>query len=240
MIDKLVKKMAENGADISPLSNHCNEVFIIKNFFSNAELLEIREELDLVDWISCKKSTADNIKTVLKYSDRFRTYLEDTGCLCKDFHNVISRRIGQGMLPHTDINNGEALLRAIEVSENFPGEKLLNGNGKLSFIVYFNDDYEGGEICYPEYGIEYKPNAGEIVLHYPGIVHAVKTVKSGWRFSHQNVIDGYIYVDMEKVKKIPEYDEATIKSYDVNSPVIFVERLKKFKETYKEEKLYSL
>jgi 2OG-Fe(II) oxygenase superfamily len=239
MIDKLVKKMAENGADISPLSNHCNEVFIIKNFFSNAELLEIREELNLIDWNSCKWNTADNVEVVLKHSDRFRAYLEDTGYLCKDLHNVISRRTGQGMHPHSDVINNEAILRAIEVDENFEGEKFKNGRAILSFVVYFNDDYEGGEICYPEYGIEYKPNAGDIVLHNPPIVHAVKKVKSGLRFTHQNVIDGFCYVDAVKARQIVELDEDIKYKYDITSPVILHERLSKFKSTYKDEGLYS-
>lgn len=55
-----------------------------------------------------------------------------------------------------------------------------------STIFYLNDDYEGGEICFPNQGITYKPKAGETVLfpcggqEYP---HSVNEITSGKRYT---------------------------------------------------------
>lgn len=52
-------------------------------------------------------------------------------------------------------------------------------------VIYLNDDYEGGEIFYPELGIEYKAKAGELLIH-PGskmYSHGVKPVSSGYRIN---------------------------------------------------------
>ena len=91
-INEVVKKMQENGADIKPFLNGCDEVFIIKNFFSSEELLEIQQECDLIDWTLCKNSTSEDVKSFLKYSDRFRAFLKNSEYTCKDLNNVIARR----------------------------------------------------------------------------------------------------------------------------------------------------
>ena len=139
---------------------------------------------------------------------------------------------------HSDITNSEAMLRKIQVDKNFTGEKLTNGQAAASFVIYFNNNYEGGEICYPEYNIEYQPMPGDILLHPPGIIHGVKKVKSGIRYTHQNVLDVTIYLDAEKARQLSPLDENIKNEYNINSPVVLHERLKKFKDTYKEENLY--
>jgi len=35
---------------------------------------------------------------------------------------------------------------------------------KLVTMIYLNDDYEGGEICFPRFNIEYKPKANEFLV----------------------------------------------------------------------------
>ena len=49
-------------------------------------------------------------------------------------------------------------------------------------ILYLNDDYEGGEICYPDTGESYHPKAGTMILHPGGIKHEVKPVTKGSRY----------------------------------------------------------
>lgn len=53
---------------------------------------------------------------------------------------------------------------------------------KFSSIIYLTDDYEGGEIVFPELDFEYKPKAGDLIL-FPshGYLHEVKPVLSGNR-----------------------------------------------------------
>lgn len=62
--------------------------------------------------------------------------------------------------------------------EDSDTEKYL----KFSSIIYLTDDYEGGEIEFPDLGFSYKPKAGDLIV-FPshGYVHEVKPVISGNR-----------------------------------------------------------
>jgi hypothetical protein len=55
----------------------------------------------------------------------------------------------------------------------------------LAGLFYFNDDYEGGELYFPQHGIEFKPKAGAAYF-FPGdmnYTHGVRPVTSGNRFT---------------------------------------------------------
>jgi predicted 2-oxoglutarate/Fe(II)-dependent dioxygenase YbiX len=52
-------------------------------------------------------------------------------------------------------------------------------------LTYLNDDYEGGEIYFPEYDMEIKPKAGTLVF-FPGsdlYTHGVRPITSGTRYA---------------------------------------------------------
>jgi hypothetical protein len=71
---------------------------------------------------------------------------------------------------HTGIEKGRA--------NDFPHYDLAG-------LFYFNDDYEGGELYFPQHGIEFKPKAGAAYF-FPGdmyYTHGVRPVKSGNRFT---------------------------------------------------------
>ena len=42
---------------------------------------------------------------------------------------------------------------------------------RFGICIYYNDDYEGGELFYPELDITYKPKAGDLVIHGGNILH---------------------------------------------------------------------
>jgi hypothetical protein len=55
----------------------------------------------------------------------------------------------------------------------------------LAGLFYFNDDYEGGELYFPQHGIEFQPVAGAAYF-FPGdmnYTHGVRPVKAGNRFT---------------------------------------------------------
>lgn len=60
-------------------------------------------------------------------------------------------------------------------------------------VSYINDDYEGGEIYYPDYDYWYKPKAGSTVFHTGNTKHGVKKVTKGDRFCAASLvqIEGY-------------------------------------------------
>lgn len=55
----------------------------------------------------------------------------------------------------------------------------------IATLIYLNSDYSGGEIYFPELGIEIKPNAGDLICFpdTPDFVHGVKPITNGIRYT---------------------------------------------------------
>lgn len=102
-----------------------------------------------------------------------------------DFGGLHLRSIGSSMEPHTD----------------GPGDIPFTGHGVKSVgaLYYPNDNYEGGELAYPELDYVYKPVAGDLIMHKgeEPFFHAVQTVTSGWRF-HFGMF-GFEHYDADEV-----------------------------------------
>lgn len=47
---------------------------------------------------------------------------------------------------------------------------------RYGIVIYYNDDYEGGEIEYAELGIVHKPKARSLILHGGNILHGPRKV----------------------------------------------------------------
>ena len=61
----------------------------------------------------------------------------------------------------------------------------------LSSVMYLNDDYEGGELWFPYLNINFKPQAGDIIL-FPSTyiyAHSSLKVKSGVKYSAVTMFD---------------------------------------------------
>ena len=55
----------------------------------------------------------------------------------------------------------------------------------ISVVIYWNDDFEGGELEFPDIGYRYKPKAGDVVTFLPtkDYEHEVHLVTKGARYS---------------------------------------------------------
>lgn len=61
----------------------------------------------------------------------------------------------------------------------------LNSRVTHGFVIYLNDDFDGGEVFYPTLGISIKPIKNSLVIH-PGTIeylHGVTDVTRGIRFN---------------------------------------------------------
>ncbi len=95
----------------------------------------------------------DNIYTRIK--NLFIDSLEVTGINLNRFKN--NDFLGY----HTDewLNNPEYLIR-------------------YGIIIYYNDDYDGGELDYKDLNFTYKPKAGSLIIHGGDKLHGTLPVKS--------------------------------------------------------------
>lgn len=50
-------------------------------------------------------------------------------------------------------------------------------------VFYVNDDYDGGEIEYTQDGFHFKPLANSLVIHDADLIHGVRRVKNGDRYT---------------------------------------------------------
>jgi hypothetical protein len=79
----------------------------------------------------------------------------------------------------------------------------------VSIVVYLNDDYEGGEIWFPRFGLSHKPETGDIVVFPSTYVyeHASQDMISGTKYSVVIMSD---YNDRDNVnQRVPQ----TIQEY---------------------------
>lgn len=89
-------------------------------------------------------------------------------------------------------------------SDNSDFDGNYNGfqRNKCSCLIYLNDDYEGGQLHFPQSGIELKPKKGTIVAFHGGHynIHGVKEVISGVRYTNGFFWDfaDAVYTEEEK------------------------------------------
>lgn len=86
--------------------------------------------------------------------------------------SVLLYRPGETFSAHVDYYDPQQLAGRREIEEN--------GQRSLTFLVYLNDDYEGGETEFPELGIKHKGKAGEALY----IVNADRNGKGDPRTRH--------------------------------------------------------
>lgn len=72
---------------------------------------------------------------------------------------------GMGMGPHADDYDGSFGL-------------------KYSLVTYLNDDYDGGEIDFPEHNLMIKPKSGSLVMFPSTYVHEAKPITSGNKYMY--------------------------------------------------------
>lgn len=180
--------------------NLCPGVWVWEDFLSAEELVPIMEELNSQDWSG--NHHIFGLKSFAKYKQRILYSLNMPDAQMPDLDSCIRREINEGMEPHVDIQNYVNPLYYNIVDENSDIEKKLVTFARFGVIIYFNDEYEGGEIDYPEYNYSYKPKAGSIVFHYATNIHAVVRVKSGYRFTHSTYLQDSFWVNKKVYESI--------------------------------------
>ena len=96
----------------------------------------------------------------------YKQYNNVDGDVKIDTDSAIKKyNVGTEMGPHADQNDGDARLR-------------------YSIVAYLNDDYEGGELAFPNQDVVLKPQAGSIVI-FPSsepYLHQSKKLISGTKY----------------------------------------------------------
>lgn len=83
------------------------------------------------------------------------------------------------------------------ISRFFPGDSMPVhedeiGDKNIAYgaIIYLNDDYNGGELYYPDYDFKIKPKAGSMLMHPGNVSHQVTEVSKKTRYFLTTFIHG--------------------------------------------------
>lgn len=209
------------------------EAYIFRNFLNAEEVGELQNHLK-------DRAIDHNGNVPLPELDAYRTRIVDLFNKKIEIDKIeyATAHDTGGMGLHTDKLDWHYELLKMIVDKSNPVKKQKIRFHCYTFLFYLNDDFEGGEISYPEYKVDYKPSAGDLIIHTTDVIHGVKKIKSGMRYRCQGLITDDFYVDYNKFHKFDFPDDKDYTGYSFTIDETKSERLAKFKESYIEEDLY--
>lgn len=120
------------------------------------------------------KSVNDRIIQVLNENDRVADWNPSP-------HNILKMWVNSNPMNFADDDSLEMFIH-IDNQEHMESPIIWGA------VMYINDDYEGGEIYYPDFDYWYKPKPGSIVFHTGNTRHGVKKVTSGVRYNAPSLV----------------------------------------------------
>ena len=180
-----------------------DNILIIKNFVELEDLKTIQKFLPTInEWMDAgeNKYAEDGTCT---YDASYWQNRQCSGDILSrinlDIYNLVDKYIIKMKWYLEDNFKVKLSVRPPVIIRWFPGleqqphaDKQLNDGSPnpfptydLNSLIYYNDDFTGGELYYPQHDLEIKPEPGLGVAH-PGDInylHGVKKVTSGERFT---------------------------------------------------------
>lgn len=166
-----------------------------ENFLSSEEvdlLLDLASNASEEDWYSANLNPHDG-----HYRGKSLSFTQ--GSLVSKKILEIDKRIASLFSEFTNIvqigsivRNTDTLMPVGLHRDNEDENMVDNRNAycKYGILMYLNNDFDGGEICYPEYNIAYKPKRGVLIIHHAGNMHGVNPVSGGTRYSMTSFVWG--------------------------------------------------
>jgi hypothetical protein len=116
---------------------------------------------------------------------------------------------------HSDNSDNEGEPNAFEIN-------------KYVAILYLNDDYEGGNLYFPEHDISFKPNAYSLYTFPGGVenLHGVSEITKGTRYT---MVSFWDFADLE-------YDDSTLEKWKEEEKQVRIEQAKQKEEWLKGNK----
>jgi hypothetical protein len=177
------------------------DIYVYKNFVSKEELINISDYLKTLsddDWYEDNKDIkwmlrTDDTKILEPIRDRIVS-LSDKDMTVGHNTVFVKMKSGYSWAVHEDEYEFKDVIKKSKTYVEGDAFDLVDVS-VYGIVIYFNE-FEGGEIYYPEQNIEYKPNPGDMVIHGSGFNcrHGVKEILSDVRYSHSNHISRKIKI----------------------------------------------
>jgi hypothetical protein len=148
------------------------EIYEIENFIDDNEQKQV---LDLINSINEK----DWFKNDSGYETDF--WAGKTISISNEIIKIIDNKVRNLFEPSgqvTSINGFSRYKNDENIGEHYDYWKLDSEEiVKYGIVLYYNDDYNGGEVSYPELDIKIKPKAKSLLIHGGRILHGTLPVK---------------------------------------------------------------
>jgi predicted 2-oxoglutarate/Fe(II)-dependent dioxygenase YbiX len=160
------------------LIKHAEGIYEIEGFLDK----EIRDVLLLhaiqnIDW-----NTTHPGSTIKNMSDELLLKMEHVYKKIETFFTNLGSIIYSSDLRR--LTNGEFMFPHVDGGNPDNPKKIVFG-----IAIYLNDDFEGGELIYPDFGLSVTPKAGSMVIHDANLKHQVFPVL-GNRYSITTFVFG--------------------------------------------------
>jgi hypothetical protein len=172
-------------------------ILVYENFITDDEqniLLKYAKEAEESQWAKVKykneellKKSPDKYKKYLKYVedwDKTTLYIDSNNHnIVENIKNRSQKIIGSDLLITDDIYRIKRLTNQRSISPHF--DDSLNFSLVLGIVIYLNNDFDGGEIYYPNQNISYKPISKSMIIHpaTEEYTHGVNEVVGNTRYS---------------------------------------------------------
>jgi hypothetical protein len=180
-----------------------DNILIVKNFVDKEDLKKIKQFLPKINkWIDAGESQYTE-EGVCTYDAKYWKNRQCSGDIILELNPSIYNLIDKYILKMKNLlenyfsvelySRPPVLIKWFAGLEQRPhaDKQLSDGSPNpfptydLNSLIYYNDDFEGGELYYPEHDIVIKPEPGLAVAH-PGDIHylhGVKKIISGERWT---------------------------------------------------------
>ena len=180
-----------------------DNIKVFENFIDLEDLKKVQKFLPTInEWMDSGEDIYDE-NGVCTYSSSYWKDRQCSGEILKrvdiDIYNIVYKYITKMQRVLEDCFNVKLFERVPVIVKWKPGteqlphaDKQLNDgspnpffNYDLNSLFYYNDEFEGGELYYPQHDIVITPKPGLAVAHPGdiGYLHGVKMVTSGERYT---------------------------------------------------------
>lgn len=171
------------------------DIYVYHNFVSEEDcdsITSIAKSLSEDGWIGRfntdgegHKNSKISIDLLLPIHERIRSILDD-GIFLGANLSLVRMRKGAKWGLHAD-NHDFLKLREASLNLKDDEEFEVYPNNIVGIVIYFNE-FEGGCLNYPNQGVTYQPQKGDLVMHSSeeNCLHEVTELLSDVRYSHSN------------------------------------------------------
>lgn len=170
----------EGSEDVLIDPEDIKNIYVVEDFISKEDLVKINNYIDKTGFIE-NDNPVEFPLAILKFNED-KEMIELMDSYRKKVQVLLERDFDCEVEPAV-FNQVARYLTGDHLNEH--ADKVCESWRDLSNILYYNDDYEGGNFYFSQYDISFKPKAGSLV-YFPGganYAHGVKTVTSGKRYN---------------------------------------------------------